>query len=306
MNSGRKIITGIRKYWQILLFLVLLSALFIQVNFRPERLAVYLIQTAALFPAVLGGAVIFLSGSIDLSIGGFIALETSLFGLILLSGAPLSLAICLFVLSVIALGWLKAWLVTSIRADYEVLTLILQFLLIPVGGLIYVYTTGLSNREHSLAVFGPLILLGMILAGIFVWIFLNRTTWGKSLFILGRIRQISAGSGMDEVRLKKTAVLAGTLLAGMTAFNMMVRTGVPAFLDGNSISFQILAAISLIGSQSLTGVNCIHRSFIASGVIVMINAILQGSPLSTYAILTIYGVMILFSFWIRSLERRKN
>ena len=306
MNSGKKIIMGIRYYWQILLFLVLLAVLFAQVNFRPERLGVYLIQTAVLFPAVLGGAVIFLSGSIDLSIGGFIALETSLFGLILQSGVPLSLTIGLFVLSVIALGWLKAWLVTSIRVDYEVLTLIMQFLLIPIGSLIYVYTTGLSNREHSLAVFGPLILLGMILAGIFVWIFLNRTTWGKSLFILGRIRQISAGSGMDEVRLKKTAVLAGILLAGMTAFNMMVRTGVPTFLDGNSISFQILAAISLIGNQSLTGVNTIHRSFIASSVIVMITAILQGSRLSTYAILTIYGVMILFSFWIRSLERRKN
>ena len=306
MNSVRKVFREIRNRWQVLLFLVLFAVLFMQVNFRPERLGVYLIQTAALFPAVLGAAVIFLSGSIDVSMGSFIALETSLFGLILQSGVPLSVTIGLFVLSVILLGWLKVWLVTSIHADYEVLTLILQFLLIPVGTLIYVYTTGISNKEHSLAGFSPLILFGMIFAGFSIWIFLNRTTWGKSLFILGRIRNISASSGMDEVKLKRNAVLAGTMLAGMTAFNMMVRTGVPTFLDGNSISFQILAAISLIGSRSLTGINAVHRSFIASGVIVMITAILQGSPLSTYAILTIYGVMILFSFWIRSLERRKN
>ncbi len=297
----------IREKWQTLFFIIVSLILFGQLNFRYQTIPVYLGQIAALFPAVLGEVIIFLSGSIDLSAGGYIALAAAVYGLLLsFFQLPIWLTVILFAVGTVGLGWLKAMLVTMLKADYEIITLIIQFLLVPFADQIYIFSTSQGNSVISFGSFTPLIPAGMVITGAVGWFFLNRTTYGKSIYILGKIRGLNSRDGMNGDLLKRIAVILATLLSSVTAFNLIIRTGAPTYLNGESLTCQILAATAVVGSSSLTGRNAVWRAFMASAIIVIITAIMQLSGLKSLEVRTVYGILILVSFWIRTIGVRRH
>lgn len=222
------------------------------------RLAVFLGVIAA------GQTLVIISGSegIDLSAGSVVTL-TAILTYILVNGIDARVVPALLVaLAVGALvGLINGVGITFLKISPFVMTLGMSGV---VTGAIIVITHGsvtgkvaplmtrLIARPLSPALQIPNAIIIWILFGIFMWLLLERTTFGRNLFAIGvnRITARLSGVNVNGINLL-TYSLAGAL-AGFGGFLLVGNTGVVHLQLGQPFLFPSIAAVA-VGGTLLSG-----------------------------------------------------
>jgi ribose transport system permease protein len=220
------------------------------------RLSVFLGVIAA------GQTVVILSGGegIDLSVGAVVTL-TAILVYVICNGRDemvlQGLAVALLVGAII--GFLNGVGVTLLRISPLVMTLgmsgvITGLILVAqhgnVSGAVAPTMTRVIARPLIFNIPGAIII--WIVFGFFMWLLLERTEFGKSLYAIGVNRVTSHLSGINVTGMVMTTYTLAGLLAGLGGFLVVGNTGVVFINLGNPFLFPSIAAV-VVGGTLLSG-----------------------------------------------------
>lgn len=226
-------------------------------------------QMSMWVPAVLGMMLMRLSGSYDMAVGAQMTFSATLLG-VLLQWTELPLwAVCGIVLAVSAfLGVLYTCVTDWMKLPLFYLSLCVHLLLDGLNGLFY----GLTGRGANYAYAGTdrTMLLG---APLWSWaalaalgvsiLYLNRTTYGRSLFLLpwqhdvrwqdiGESRRSITGERLKLNRILGAANVLSCLLVAVSGILLALRGGITAAYSGLNYTCRILTAASIGGWMNMS------------------------------------------------------
>ena len=220
------------------------------------RLAVFLGVIAA------GQTLVIVSGSegIDLSAGSVVTLSAILSYVIVKGNDDkVLLAILVSLLVGALIGFLNGVGVTFLKISPFVMTLgmagVVKGLIIilnhgNVSGKVAPIMTKIIARPVFLGIPGAIVI--WVVFGVFMWLLLERTTFGKNLFAMGVNRITARLSGVNVTWMNlATYALAGAL-AGFGGFLLVGNTGVVFISLGDPYLFPSIAAVA-VGGTLLSG-----------------------------------------------------
>lgn len=253
----------------ILTFVVFIMVYFIgsrlyPVMQKPQVFFNLFINDASLLLVSIGMTLVIITGGIDLSVGGVIALTSTASAVLLRSGVSPFVVIPLMILTGIALGSLLGWIIQDLKVQPFIATLMGLFL---ARGLAYIISlTSVSIKDkfymsvaltpvyipffHKVYVYattfvGPI----MLLITIYLCFF---TRFGRTVYAIGSNEQSATLMGLP-VRRTKIMVYAFSGLCSALAgivFSMALTAGYGQFATG--MELDSIAAV-VIGGTALTG-----------------------------------------------------
>ncbi len=220
------------------------------------RLSVFLGIIAA------GQTLVIISGGegIDLSVGSVVTL-TAILVYVIVNGRDdrvlPALAVALLVGA--AIGLVNGVGITYLKISPLVMTLgmsgvITGLILVAqhgtVSGAVAPIMTRIIARPLVFGIPGAISI--WILFGLLMWLLLERTGFGKSLFAIGVNRVTAHLSGINVTRMVLATYALGGLLAGLGGFLVVGNTGVVFINLGNPFLFPSIAAVA-VGGTLLSG-----------------------------------------------------
>jgi ribose transport system permease protein len=222
------------------------------------RLAVFLGVIAA------GQTLVIVSGSegIDLSAGSVVTL-TAILTYIIVNGVDARVLPALLVALAVGavVGFVNGVGITFLKISPFVMTLGMSGV---VAGAIIVITHGnvsgkvaplmtrLIARPLSPSLQIPNAIIIWLLFGIFMWLLLERTTFGKNLFAIGVNRVTARLSGVNVTGINLLTYSLAGALAGFGGFLLVGNTGVVHLQLGQPFLFPSIAAVA-VGGTLLSG-----------------------------------------------------
>jgi rhamnose transport system permease protein len=206
----------------------------------------------------LGMTMVIVTGGIDLSVGGGLALASVTLGFSYQSGVPLALAIIAAVAVATVGGVLNGVLITRWNVHPLVITL-------ATGQLFRGIAEAVSN-ENAVSTFpgwfnafgqnhvGPvpnqLIVFVIVAAG--VWVVLERGRFGRGVFAVGINDQTARFSGLPSQRTKVAVYAITGLLVGIAAVIYTSRVSTARSDADIGIEISVIGAV-VLGGASITG-----------------------------------------------------
>ncbi len=262
----------------ILVILTIVTGSISESFFGSENMGNQFERTGRYGIIAIGVAFVILTGGIDLSIGSLIGLvgvmlpmmvskENALFG----SPLPIGLACLLLLVMCAFIGLIHGLLVTKLNLQPFVVTLCG---LLIYRGLARVVASdsrqGFFNEYESFKnalsddrYFGfiPAPFFIMMIIAVIAWLALNRTVFGRQLIALGRNEEAARFSGVPTKRIKISAYVISSFLAGVAAIlfvtdqNGAAPAGFGNFFELWAIAGAVLGGCSLRGGEgSIVGV----------------------------------------------------
>jgi ribose transport system permease protein len=242
------------------------------------RLAVFLGVIAA------GQTLVVISGfeGIDLSAGSVVTL-TAILTYVIVSGENDKVLIALLVSLIVGMliGFVNGLGITFLKISPFVMTLGMSGVVTGtiivinhgnVSGKIAPIMTKLIARPLVLGIPGAIII--WLLFGIFMWLLLERTTYGKNLFAIGVNRVTAKLSGVNVTWTNlATYALAGAL-AGFGGFLVVGNTGVVFIALGQPFLFPSIAAVAVGGTLLSGGKGSYWGSMAGAVVLTLITSLL--------------------------------
>ena len=260
-NSGLSFKDRIKEYsiFLILLFMIILSSIFIP-NFRSTDNIINIIrQVSALAIVGFGQFFCIVSGGLDLSQGSTIGLTSVLIAGFVYYGnlsTPLSIIIALLICMLI--GLINGILIVYARVNPFIATLSTMTI---IKGVNFLYSRGLpiSGLPEGFSFIGrgyiwlipfPIILL--IALAIITHIFSTQTATGRSIFAIGGNEEASKLSGLNVNMIKVLVYVMSGLFAGLAAVIITSRIMAGQPTVGEPMLFDIITAV-ILGGTSLSG-----------------------------------------------------
>jgi ribose transport system permease protein len=255
----------------------------------------------------IGVAFVIITGGIDLSIGSVIGLIASLLALAIKYEWDSTLTVVLLLGLSIVIGLMHGLLITKVKLQPFVVTLCgllfyrgisrwltdNQTMQYPdTEGLDSFFSGKVSLADSSFALASPFFFL--VLIAIMAAFFLNRTIWGRYLLALGNNEDGARYSGIQTDRLKITAYVICSFLAGVSGllFAYELDSVQPAqtgeFYELYAIAAAVLGGCSLRGGQG-----AIFGVIIAAAVIRLLRNSINLVGISTHLEFSIIGLVIL-------------
>ncbi|WP_181347094.1 ABC transporter permease [Thalassobacillus sp. CUG 92003] len=204
----------------------------------------------------LGMMVIIITGGIDLSITYVAALSGVIMAIMISSGVFLPFAILVGVLVALACGSLNGFIVSKIGVSPILVTLGTMVLF---EGVILSITKGTSISGFPAAYnligngyIGGVVPLSIIIFAAFAIltaVLLNKTEWGRQVYMLGSNPVATLFSGVNNSRVLMKVYLYGALLAAVAAIIMTSRYNSAKVDLGSSYLLQSVAAAVLGGTE---------------------------------------------------------
>jgi ribose transport system permease protein len=227
----------------------------------------------------LGEAMVIITGGIDLSVGSITGLIGSLLPLFLGSyGMSVTAALLICLAITLAIGLLHGFLVTRLRMQPFIVTLCGLFIYRGLARYICKDVTqsfgqGLTGLKflaqgmipasfwkNPASVPGifekwsiPMPFMIMAIVAVLLYLFLNRSVYGRYLFALGRNERAARFSGINVNRMVMSAYVMSALLGGLAAvlFSLYINGAQPS---SQGIFFELYAiAGAVLGGCSLRG-----------------------------------------------------
>ena len=244
------------------------------------RLAVFLGVIAA------GQTLVIISGSegIDLSAGSVVTL-TAILTYIIVNGADERVLPALFVVIIVGalVGFVNGVGITFLKISPFVMTLGMSGV---VAGAIIVITHGnvsgkvaplmtrLIARPLSPSLQIPNAVIIWLLFGLFMWLLLERTAFGKNLFAIGVNRVTARLSGVNVTGINLLTYSLAGALAGFGGFLLVGNTGVVHLQLGQPFLFPSIAAVAVGGTLLSGGKGSYWGTMAGAIVLTLINSLL--------------------------------
>jgi ribose/xylose/arabinose/galactoside ABC-type transport system permease subunit len=204
----------------------------------------------------LGMLTVILTGGIDLSVGSVVAL-TGIVAAGLAADLPVPLAMAIGVATGVACGAVNGVLVARFRLAPFVVTLAA---LTTIRGLAYVYSeTPITPTEISFLSLGtdslgpiPIATVIMLVCFGLAWLFLTRTTAGRSIVAIGGNSEAVRLAGISVPRHVLLTYMISGFLAGLAGVILASRVGIAQPSVGVAFELNAIAAC-VIGGARLSG-----------------------------------------------------
>ena len=254
----------------------------------------------------IGVAFVIITGGIDLSIGSVIGLVAALMALAIKHEWNPGLTVVLLLGLSLVIGLMHGLLITKVKLQPFVVTLCgllfyrgISRWLTDNQTMQYPNTEGLDSFfSGKVALFGQFSLASpfffLVVIAILAAFFLNRTIWGRYLLALGNNEDGARYSGIQTDRLKITAYVICSFLAGVSGllFAYELDSVQPAqtgeFYELYAIAAAVLGGCSLRGGQG-----AIFGVIIAAAVIRLLRNSINLVGISTHLEFAIIGLVIL-------------
>jgi ribose/xylose/arabinose/galactoside ABC-type transport system permease subunit len=277
-------------YGLALLFVIALG-LSTKNGFSPERILDIVGQDAQLGMAVIGQAVVMLSGGLDLSIGPVMNLA-SIVSAVIMDGSNgnIPLAVVLTIAAGGAVGVVNGLLVAKLRIAPLLATLAVGTIL---QGVYYVWTEGQpkgsvapgfkSIADDRILGFLPIsIVVWFVLWGVVAFV-LYRTTWGKGLYATGANPRAAWLSGIATSRKVIGAYVIAGMCAAVAGMQLTAYSGAASVNAADSYTLTTVAAAVIGGVAFAGGIGGLAGPFAGVLVLVFLDTILEtlGVPSAT-------------------------
>jgi len=305
--------------WIALLLLILIN-LAITPNFATwQTLNVNLTQVCAIVIVGVGMTLVIATGGIDLSVGALMAIAGALAPLIFLGklfplphpAIGIALAFIVPVLVAAMLGWFNGWLVTRLRIQPIIATLVL---FIAGRGIAQVFTNG-NLQVFNLPsfqfiglgrVFGipfQAILMIIIVAGA-AWM-LRRTVFGRQILAIGGNEKAARLSGIPVASVKQRVYLISGLLSGIAGLIVIARnSAADANLVGLGMELDAIAAVAVGGTLLTGGRATVIGTLVGALIIQLVRYTLLANGVPDAAALVAKAAIIVLAVWLQRQSHR--
>jgi putative xylitol transport system permease protein len=269
------------QYGIIIAFLLLCVALtFLNKYFlTPENISNILLQTSINGILAMGMTLVILTGGIDLSVGSVLAFSSIVAATFVTGDNPQSPLVALLVgiLTGAVLGLINGCIVAYLRIPSFVATL---GMLSVARGLTYAYTGGMPvpNLSESFLNLGegfffgvPMPVLIFLLIFAILWVVLNHTTYGRSVYAVGGNVKSARTAGIATKPVIASVYVIAGLLAGLGGLILTARTSSALPQAGVSYELDAIAAVVIGGTSLSGGVGSIAGTLLGALIIGTIN-----------------------------------
>ena len=227
----------------------------------PQNLTGIILESAVIGIATVGVTVVIISGGIDLSVGGLIALSSVVVAGLLRSNQPVPVALGGALLMGAFFGGIAAALVTWVGLPPFIATLALMLI---ARGLAFVLSKGedwsIGDKAPGFTdVFGDgrilgvpyLILVLIFVAALVAWT-LAKTAWGRQVFAVGGNEIASRYAGVSVHKIKWTVYVLSGVLAALAGIIFAAKYGTGRSDTAAGYELDAVAA-AVVGGASLSG-----------------------------------------------------
>jgi galactofuranose transport system permease protein len=304
----------------IALALLILVNLAITPNFATwQTLNVNLTQVCAIVIVGVGMTLVIATGGIDLSVGALMAIAGALAPLIFLGklfplphpAIGIALAFVVPVLVAGALGWFNGWLVTRLRIQPIIATLVL---FIAGRGIAQVFTNG-NLQVFNLPsfqfiglgrVFGiPFQAILMIVIVVAAAWMLRRTVFGRQILAIGGNEKAARLSGIPVASVKQRVYLISGLLSGIAGLIVIARnSAADANLVGLGMELDAIAAVAVGGTLLTGGRATVIGTLVGALIIQLVRYTLLANGVPDAAALVAKAAIIVLAVWLQRQSHR--
>ena len=308
----------LRRYNVLITFLVTVgfataatSGLFL----APENLLNVGERASVVGIVALGQMLVILTGGIDLSVGGLIAVALLVISKTSAAGLPVPLCLLLALLSSMAAGALNGFLISRTRVPPFMITL---------GTMLFwfsftLYFTGASQLEYYalqrfLNGFFRLSRLGsrilptaswLVLSALLIFV-LGRTRFGSNVYAVGGKELAARLSGIRTENVKLAVYTLSGLFSGVSAVVLAYRLAASNPDIGTALLLESIAAVVVGGTNINGGEGSIYGTFIGAIIMAALVNVLNLLEADPYIQEAIKGLMLVgFVVIIQVLSRRK-
>jgi len=299
----------------IALALLILVNLAITPNFATwQTLNVTLTQVCTIVIVGVGMTLVIATGGIDLSVGALMAIAGALAPLIFLGKLfPLphpvigiALAFVLPVLVTGVLGWFNGWLITRLRIQPIIATLVL---FIAGRGIAQVFTNGnlqvFNLPEFQFIGLGRILgipfqaILMIVIVAAAAWM-LRRTVFGRQILAIGGNERASRLAGIPVASVKQRVYLISGLLSGIAGLIVIARnSAADANLVGLGMELDAIAAVAVGGTLLTGGRATVVGTLVGALIIQLVRYTLLANGVPDAAALVAKAAIIVMAVWLQ-------
>mgnify|MGYP004652858251 CR=1 FL=1 len=278
-----------------------------------KNIVAILVAAAPLGLVTIAECSLLTCGEWDMSCGNVSSVAGIVWGLLVIGGMnvwlALALAVCVGVVSGMVVGLLVAYCnVTAWMASYSILMILQTF--------IYVLTDGLAipmSQYKDFKVLGQLKVFGtsitlpiviMIVLFLAMYYVLKYTKFGRDMFVVGGNREAAVNAGINVPKIKIVSFILSGALSALAGCMFVSRSGAVQPFVGGLWAMQAIAS-SIVGGASLGGGKAnLAMAFV--GVLIMVGLqnglnMINVSPFYQYMVT---GVSLFIAVLMQA-ERRK-
>lgn len=227
--------------------------------FRVINLLNVLKQVSMVIIAASAVNFVLISGGLDLSIGGTMAVSCVTMATVAVAGLPIGVSFVSGMVTGLLIGIINGFLIVVTKISPVIATIGTMYITRGVAFAIsggYTVVNGIPegfNFIGNTTILGiPLLVIIMISVFIIFYIILNKTLLGKYTYAIGGNRETAALSGINVGRMLFTLYMLSGLMAGLCGSLMASRLGSGDPNIGNGFEFDVVVAI-VLGGTSLSG-----------------------------------------------------
>jgi ribose transport system permease protein len=279
-----------------------------------QTLNVNLTQVCAIVIVAVGMTLVIATGGIDLSVGSLMAIAGALAPLIFLGKlfplphpmVGIALAFVVPVLVAGMFGWFNGWLVTRLRIQPIIATLVL---FIAGRGIAQVATNG-NLQVFNMPEF-QFIGLGRVFGAPFqVWLMaiiivaaawmLRKTVFGRQILAVGGNDRAARLSGIPVASVKRRVYLISGLLSGLAGLIVIARNSASdANLVGLGMELDAIAAVAVGGTLLTGGRATVVGTLLGALIIQLVRYTLLANGVPDAAALVAKAGIIVLAVWLQ-------
>lgn len=235
----------------------------------------------------VGITFILISGEIDISIGGSLALITIVTGKLMLAWG-ITAGIIFGILTGVIVGIINGFIVVKGRIPSFIVTLGTMMM---TRSIAYVFTRGFSvsgipenfKKFYTFSV-GKIPIVFIIVAIIYAiaYITLTKTIFGKQIFAVGSNRKAADLSGINSGMVKFRSFVILGFLVGVAGVILVSRLGAVQADTGTGFEFEVISAVIIGGCSLYGGEGNVLQSIIGVFIIALIRNGLNLSHMDLY------------------------
>ncbi len=299
-----------KKYYVaiILIILCMISALLSDVFFTVSNILNVLRQISTYAITAFGMTLLIISGGIDLSGGGIVALSGVVVGIMLERGYPLSLALSAAALSGLAIGAINGSLIVGIGINPVIITIATQYIARGITMFIsagYVIFWG-QHAGYNFIGRGtigdsfpfPVLLTFFILA--IYHLILNNTTFGKHTYAIGGNPAACLFAGVPMKRHRFILYANTGFLAAVSGLILTSRLRAALPSTGIGFEFDVIVASLIGGTNFHGGEGTVISTLIGAFIVGIMRNILNLLGIHAFWQYLSMGLMLIFVILIDS------
>ncbi|WP_020618123.1 ABC transporter permease [Paenibacillus daejeonensis] len=281
--------------------------------FGIDNLQMILDQNISMFIVAIGMTMVILLGGIDLSVGSVLAVTATSVGLFLSHGIHPWVAALMGIGIGVLCGMVNGFFIAYVKIPDIIVTLATMYIFRGIavgisGG------TWMTNFPAGFRFFGQGTLFGLsfpllvaiVLIAIFIY-GLKFSRFGRRIYAIGGNGPAAKLAGISVAKSKfKVYVLSG-LLVGIAAVIFASKVGsVQASTAGNSLAFEVMAAVLIGGGSIFGGIGTIAGTMLGVLFMGIIKNGLIISKVSPFWVDATTGFLIILAISINTLQRYRQ